>query len=68
LARPDRLPRSRIPLSILRYALAFAAGAMLYVVVEELVPEITRGGNVDQGTLRFMFGFAAMVSLDNAFS
>jgi ZIP family zinc transporter len=54
--------------AILPYAVAFAAGAMLFVVIEEPVPEIARAGCVDQGTLGFMLGFATMVSLENAFS
>ena len=52
--------------ALLPYALAFAAGAMLYVVVEELIPETTRGGNVDVATLGFIVGFTMMMALDNA--
>jgi ZIP family zinc transporter len=49
---------------ILPYALAFAAGAMIFVVVEELVPESQRGGNTDWATMGAMVGFAAMMVLD----
>lgn len=52
--------------SILPYALAFAAGAMLFVVVEELVPESQRNGNVDLATLGTVLGFAVMMTLDVA--
>jgi zinc transporter, ZIP family len=48
----------------LPFGLAFAAGAMLYVVVEELLPETTRSGNVDVATVGFVAGFALMMSLD----
>ncbi|MGQ9546717.1 MAG: ZIP family metal transporter [Dehalococcoidia bacterium] len=51
---------------ILPYALAFAAGAMIFVVIEELVPEAQRGGNTDLATMGGMFGFAAMMLLDVA--
>ncbi|MBC7262251.1 MAG: ZIP family metal transporter, partial [Chloroflexi bacterium] len=51
----------------LPYALAFAAGAMIFVVVEELVPESQRGGNTDLATMGAMLGFAAMMILDVAF-
>ncbi len=44
--------------------LAFAAGAMLYVVVEELLPETTRSGHVDVATIGFIAGFTLMMSLD----
>ena len=47
--------------------LAFAAGAMIFVVVEELVPESERR-NPDLATLRVMLGFTAMMILDVAFS
>ncbi len=50
--------------SILPYALAFAAGAMIFVVVEDLVPEAQRGGNTDLATLGAMIGFAVMMTLD----
>jgi ZIP family zinc transporter len=52
---------------ILPYALAFAAGAMIFVVVEEVVPESQRGGNTDLATMGAMIGFAAMMMLDVAF-
>lgn len=49
---------------VLPYALAFAAGAMIYVVVEELIPESQRQGNTDLATLGVMGGFAVMMVLD----
>ena len=51
---------------ILPYALAFAAGAMIFVVVEEVVPESQRGGNVDLATMGAIFGFLVMMILDVA--
>lgn len=51
---------------ILPYALAFAAGAMIFVVVEEVVPESQRGHNTDLATLSAMVGFALMMTLDVA--
>jgi ZIP family zinc transporter len=52
--------------SILPYALSFAAGAMIYVVVEELIPESQRGESTDIATLGAMLGFAVMTFLDVA--
>ena len=52
---------------ILPYALAFAAGAMIFVVIEELVPEAQRAGNTDLATMGSMIGFAVMMLLDVAF-
>ena len=51
---------------ILPYALSFAAGAMIFVVVEELIPESQRGKNTDIATLGAMLGFAVMMLLDVA--
>lgn len=51
---------------ILPYALAFAAGAMIFVVVEEVVPESQRAGNTDLATMGAIFGFAVMMTLDVA--
>lgn len=51
---------------ILPYALAFAAGAMIYVVVEETIPESHAEGNTDLATLGLMIGFALMMTLDVA--
>ena len=51
---------------LLPFSLALAAGAMLYVVVEELIPETERSGNVDVATIGFILGFAVMMVLDNA--
>jgi ZIP family zinc transporter len=52
--------------AILPYALAFAAGAMIFVVIEELVPESQRGGNVDLATAGSLGGFGVMMVLDVA--
>ncbi|MBJ2184867.1 MAG: ZIP family metal transporter [Muribaculaceae bacterium] len=49
---------------VLPYLLAFAAGAMLYVVVEELIPETQEGDHSNAGTLGFAAGFALMMALD----
>jgi ZIP family zinc transporter len=51
---------------VLPYALSFAAGAMVYVVAEELIPESQREGNVDLATLSLMTGFVVMMVLDVA--
>jgi ZIP family zinc transporter len=51
---------------ILPYALAFAAGAMIFVVVEEVIPESQAGGHPDVATLGAMIGFAIMMVLDVA--
>jgi ZIP family zinc transporter len=51
---------------ILPYALAFAAGAMIYVVVEELIPESQLEKNTDVATMGAMAGFAVMMTLDVA--
>jgi ZIP family zinc transporter len=51
---------------ILPYALAFAAGAMIFVVVEEVVPESQSGGHTDAATLGAMVGFGVMMTLDVA--
>ena len=52
--------------SILPYILAFAAGAMIYVVVEELIPECQSGEHSNIGTIGVAFGFALMMLLDVA--
>lgn len=51
---------------ILPYALSFAAGAMIYVVVEELIPEAQLEKNTDIATMGVMVGFAVMMTLDVA--
>lgn len=50
----------------LPYLLSFAAGAMLYVVVEELIPEMSQGKHSNLGTLAFAAGFSIMMALDMA--
>lgn len=52
--------------AVLPYALAFAAGAMIFVVIEELIPEAQGGGNTDLATMGGMVGFAVMMVLDVA--
>ncbi|MFH1120920.1 MAG: ZIP family metal transporter [Bacteroidota bacterium] len=53
---------------LLPYALSFAAGAMIFVVVEELIPESQSGNETDFSTIGAMLGFATMMLLDVAFS
>lgn len=51
---------------VLPYALAFAAGAMIFVVVEEVIPETQMANNTDIATLGFILGFIIMMTLDVA--
>ena len=51
---------------VLPYLLSFAAGAMLYVVVEELIPEMSEGEHSNIGTIFFALGFSLMMMLDVA--
>ena len=51
---------------VLPYLLAFSAGAMLYVVVEELIPEMSEGEHSNVGTIFFALGFTLMMVLDVA--
>ena len=51
-------------LPILPYALAFAAGAMIFIVVEEVIPESQSGGNTDLATMGLIAGFIVMMTLD----
>ena len=53
-------------LPILPYALSFAAGAMIYVVVEEIIPEAQQNQETDVATIGVMVGFAIMMFLDVA--
>ena len=53
-------------LPILPYALAFAAGAMIFIVVEEVIPESQRGGHTDLATMGLIAGFIVMMVLDVA--
>ena len=57
---------SEVMTPILPYLLAFAAGAMLYVVVEELIPEASEGEHSNIGTIGFAAGFVLMMVLDVA--
>lgn len=55
-----------VALPILPYALSFAAGAMIFVVIEELIPESHSGGHTDLATASAMIGFIVMMVLDVA--
>ena len=57
---------AQLVIPALPYLLSFAAGAMLYVVVEELIPEMSQGQNSNIGTLFFSLGFSLMMILDVA--
>jgi ZIP family zinc transporter len=52
--------------SLLPYALSFAAGAMIFVVVEELIPESQQGNETDFSTIGAILGFTIMMVLDVA--
>ena len=52
--------------AILPYVLSFAAGAMIFVVVEELIPDSQTNGNIDVAILGLMVGFVIMMILDVA--
>ena len=49
---------------VMPYFLAFAAGAMMYVVVEELIPQMSEGKHSNIGTIAFSLGFVLMMILD----
>ena len=53
---------------ILPYLLSFAAGAMIYVIVEEMIPEASVGKHSNIATIGFAVGFAVMMVLDVALS
>ena len=57
---------SRYIVPVLPYLLGFAAGAMIYVVVEELIPEMSEGDHNNLTTIIFMLGFSLMLALDVA--
>ena len=57
---------AQLVIPVLPYLLSFAAGAMLYVVVEELIPEMSQGEHSNIGTLCFSAGFSIMMVLDVA--
>ena len=57
---------AQLVIPALPYLLSFAAGAMLYVVVEELIPEMSQGRHSNLGTVFFAVGFSVMMVLDVA--
>jgi ZIP family zinc transporter len=57
---------SSLVIPVLPYFLSFAAGAMIYVVVEELIPEMSEGEHSNISTILFMLGFSLMMVLDVA--
>ena len=57
---------AQLVIPALPYLLSFAAGAMLYVVVEELIPEMSQGRHSNIGTVFFAVGFSVMMVLDVA--
>ena len=66
IAAAGAILASRIIGHLLPYFLSFAAGAMLYVVVEEMIPEMSEGEHSNVGVLTFALGFTVMMTLDVA--
>lgn len=60
------IPAGGLVVPALPYLLSFAAGAMLYLVVEALIPEMSQGEHSNVGTLAFALGFTLMMALDVA--
>ncbi len=58
---------ANVMMPLLPYLLSFAAGAMLYVVVEELIPDMAQGKHSNSGVIAFMAGFILMMILDVTF-
>jgi len=58
------LAAASIAVPVLPYLLGFAAGAMIYVVVEELIPEMSSGEHSNIGTVFFSIGFTVMIAMD----
>ena len=57
---------ARAVVPVLPYLLSFAAGAMFYVVIEELIPEMSEGRHSNAATIAFAVGFVLMMVLDVA--
>ena len=57
---------SRIIIPLIPYMLSFAAGAMIYVIVEELIPEVSEGVDTHIGAIAFTLGFTVMMTMDVA--
>ena len=57
---------SGLMVPVMPYLLSFAAGAMMYVVVEELIPEMSQGEHSNVGVLMFALGYTVMMVLDVA--
>ncbi|MDY2788620.1 MAG: ZIP family metal transporter [Atopobium sp.] len=66
LAAAVTIVAAHLIVPVLPYLLGFAAGAMMYVVVEELIPEMSAGKHSNLATVIFMLGFALMMMLDVA--
>ncbi len=58
---------AKIMVPVLPYLLSFAAGAMIYVIIEELLPQVHKGEHSDVGVVAFFAGFALMMVLDVTF-
>ena len=58
--------RSELSRSSRKVLTGFAAGVMIYVVIEELIPEMSEGGHTNVGTVAFAIGFSLMMALDVA--
>ena len=66
IAAAVTIAASDVLVPVMPYLLAFAAGAMMYVVVEELIPEMSEGKHSNWGTVAFSLGFVLMMILDVA--